>query len=303
MPKKLNETRHEFKDAASLRDFAESLPLAFPEQLFDKNGKPTKFIGINNGRGEIVASMSKRYGIAQDKAVLLSAVNALEARNVPLQSAVVKQSDSRLWAKLVFEQQLTIGGDDSPHNLGAIVRNSMDGTTNVESSLFLFRMFCENGNIFGREDIVGGAFKHMLGVESRILAGFESYFGNYGTVLQPWQRQMESAQHLEFDAKLLHAGLGHVGVGERTAERARNKLQGYMDEFGPTAYAAYQSMTDVLGHPEAGRTKVSKTPLAGSSFSAEDRLHTAANKLLTESPYFLDPPKVVAGFTPPQPLV
>ncbi len=293
MPKKLNETRHEFTDEAALRDFAESLPVARPVTLYDSAGRPTKFIGIDNGRDEIVASMSKRYGIAQDRVVLLSALDGLAARGVELQSAIVKQSASKMHARLVFEHEITIGKDASPQNLGAIVRNSMDGTTNVESSLFLFRSWCENGNIFGREDIVGGAFKHMLGVEPRILAGFESYFGNYGQVLLPWQRAMENAQTLEFSRDLLLSGLKHVGLGERTAERAGNQLQKYTDELGLTAYAAYQAATDVIAHPETGRklTKQSK-PAGFVSFSTEDRLQNAANQLLGSTPYYADPVKV-----------
>lgn len=310
MPKKLNETQTKFTDEQSLRDFAASLPTAKPVTLYDAAGKPTKFVGIDNGRGEIVASMSKRYGIAQDSTVLLSALDALQARGVPLQSAVVKQSDSRLHARLIFEQSIRVGKDESPQNLGAIVRNSMDGTTNVESSLFLFRSWCENGNIFGREDIVGGAFKHMLGVEPRILAGFESYFGNYGQVLLPWQRTMEAAQSLEFGRDFLLAGLKHVGLGERTAERAGNRLQHYTEQLGSTAYAAYQAATDVIAHPETGRAKAAKVPVGMSSFASEDRLQSAANRLLLSQPYYLDPVKESVltvspsvEFTPPEPLV
>lgn len=253
-------------------DEANSVPVHAPD------GTETRFQLIQNlGTGDYVATMGGDYEVVQSAVVAQGFLDAVIENGREIVGGYVKQTLNAFRAVVQFADEIFVGQDPSPYMLGAVVRNSYDGTSSVEVSVFLHRGYCENGCIFGRDDLLGGKFKHQGDVNDKVATGFMHYFSDFDVLVASHTEKMAKAQSVFLSAEEMVAALKGAGFGKRLTAAMEGLLPSYAEELGSNVYAVYQAATDVLTHYQNGAGN-------GLSGAAEDRHQKAAEKLLVYRP-------------------
>lgn len=279
MPKLVEERTHLLEDLQDLEDFAQIADQAAIMPALAPDGTETRFQLVQNlATGDYVSSMGGTYELVQHETVVLSLVNALREHGIEVEDGFIKQRPNSFRILAIFNKATAIPNDPSPHKIGVVVRNSYDGTTSVEVSLLMFRGHCDNGMIFGREDLLGGKFKHKGDVLSRIEGGFLDYIGNLDLVVADYTTKLTESQKTVWpDLEEMEAALTTSGLNKKLVAHAKMVLPAYIEDFGQTTYALYQSATDAITH---WRTQQGDSLNAAST----DRMHSHAEKLLMKRP-------------------
>lgn len=279
MPKIVNERTTRITNVQDLEDFAMSCDHARIMSAHAPNGDETRFQLVQNAQtGDYVSAMGGQYELVQHETVVLELVNAIKENGHSITSGFIKQTPNRFRAVVEFKEEVFFGDDPSPHKLGAVIRNSFDGSTSVEASLFLMRGFCMNGMVFGRQDLLGGKMKHNSTVHAKLTEGFSDYFKQLDAVLAPWSIKLVKAQGVVFSSEdELVKVLNKANAGKKLTAHAIERLPEYVKEFGVTSYAAYQAMTDAITHHRNGQGD-------GLNGAATDRAHAKAEGILVAVP-------------------
>lgn len=278
MPRIVNERTNKLNSTADFAALIETLDEANSVPVHAPDGTETRFQLIQNlGTGDYVASMGGDYEVVQSAVVAQGFLDAVIANDREIVGGYIKQTPNAFRAVVQFADEIFVGQDPSPYMLGAVVRNSYDGTSSVEVSVFLHRGYCENGCIFGRDDLLGGKFKHQGDVNSKVADGFANYFSSFDALVASHTEKMAKAQAVMLTYEEMVAALKGAGFGKRLTAAMEGRLMAYGEELGQNVYAVYQAATDVLTHFQNGAGN-------GLSGAAEDRHQKAAEKLLLYRP-------------------
>lgn len=279
MPRIVEEHTTTIANNQMLLDFAQECDFATIMPAHAPNGDKTRFQLVQNDRtGDYISAMGGTYELVQHEDVLLAAHDAMSRNGMSIVEGFIKQRPNSFRVFAVFDKEIQVGNDPSPQRLGVVIRNSLDGSTSVEASLVLFRSFCNNGCIFGREDILGGKMKHSKGVNQRLQEGFFDYFDNMDAVLAPWVEKLELAQKVVFtNEDELGEVIAKQRLGKKLTEYAKMRLPSYVEELGCTPYAAYQAATDAISHFRNGQGN-------GLNGAATDRAQAKAETILLATP-------------------
>ena len=121
------------------------------------------------------AFLSDRYKRIDHPVVLKEALEVLSSSEVEVRSLSNEVTANRLYLKFLFPD---LGGEVTPGRTihpGVAISNSEIGGGSFKVSGFFFDDFCENGCIFGRQDVFEGVRRRHMGAKLQALDNYQVY--------------------------------------------------------------------------------------------------------------------------------
>ena len=113
-----------------------------------KNSTDYKFI-INAETSEVLSCMTNEYKLVTNEDVIKKAMPVLKDNGAVLSSVNMFNNGARTTYRYRFPK-ITVKIDKDELNPEVIIKNSYDGSTNVDALAGAFRLVCSNGLIIGR---------------------------------------------------------------------------------------------------------------------------------------------------------